>query len=387
MPCCVQVRIRSLIGAAICLGVLAVAAGCRRPAAVPPPPAPPKPVLRLYTWSDYVKPELIQRFERENGCEVFIDTYASNEDMYDQLVSREKDPYDLLFPSSYMVKIMHEQGMLRKLDPARIPNLRNVDALYLSMAFDREMDHSVPYAVTITCLAYLDGRVTDFKPSWSMLGRSDLRGRLSVLDDRRETLGAALKLLGYSLNSTNIADLAAAKELVLRWKQNAARFENEDYNDELATGELVLVHGYSGDLMTARKENGKIRIVVPEEGAALSFDDMVIPANAREVELAHRFINFILEPRVAAELTEYICFLCPNEVSYQYLRPESRANPILFPPREVVERLEMIADLGSANAVYERLWDQIAAAPAPAASTGLASGPAPAGPARAQGEM
>ena len=350
--------------AAVCAGLLAGGAGCRRPEAVAPPPAPRKPVLRIYTWSDYMKPELIQRFARENDCEVSIDTYASNEDMYDQLVSREKGPFDLLFPSSYMVKIMYAQGMLRKLDPARIPNRRNVDALYLSMAFDREMDHSVPYAVTITCLGYLEGKVPDFQPSWAMLGRGDLRGRLSVLDDRRETLGAALKLLGHSLNSTNAAELAAARELVLDWKQNAARFENEDYNDELAAGELVLAHGYSGDLMTSQAENGRIRIVVPEEGAALSFDDMVIPANAREVELAHRFINFILNPHVAAELTEYICFLCPNEVSYQYLRPETRANPILFPPREVVERLEMIADLGSANAAYERLWDQIAAAPA-----------------------
>ena len=378
---------RGWLGVLVCAGLLAGMPGCHRPAAVPPPPAPPKPVLRLYTWSDYVKPELIQRFARENNCEVSIDTFDSNEEMYDQLVSREKDPYDLLFPSSYMVKIMHEQGMLQKLDPARIPNRRNIDALYLSRAFDREMDHSVPYAVTITCLAYLDGRVADFKPSWAMLGRSDLRGRLSVLADRRETLGAALKLLGFSLNSTNTAELAAARELVLRWKQNAARFENEGYNDELAAGELVLVHGYSGDLMTSRQENGKIRIVVPAEGSALSFDDMVIPANAQQVELAHRFINFILDPRVAAELTEYICYLCPNEVSYQYLRPETRADPILFPPQEVVERLEMIADLGPANAVFERLWDQIAAAPAVAAPTGLARGPAVAAPARIQGEM
>ena len=113
--------------------------------------------------------------------------------------------------------------------------------------------------------------------------------------------------------------------------------------------------------MVTLDENGDIQIAVPEEGSALSFDDMVVPADAREILLAHKFIDFILDPRVAAEMTEYICYLCPNEVSYQYLSAEIRTNPILFPPPEVVEKLEMIADLGEANAKYAKLWNEIEA--------------------------
>ena len=332
----------------VCAAAAALLGGCRE-----------KPVLRIYTWSDYVKPELIQRFELENNCKVVIDTYDSNEAMYDHLSARDKEPFDLLFPSSYMAKIMHGQGMLQPLNLDWIPNRRNVDATYLAMAFDRKMDYSVPYAVTITGLGYLGKKVADFKPAWSMLGRPDLKGRMTMLDDYRETIGAALKSLGYSLNSTDDRELAEAKDVVMRWKKNLAGFENEAYKDGLTSGKFLLVHGYSGDLLAARGENENIRIAVPREGSALSFDDMVIPATARQILLAHRFIDFILDPQVAAELTEYICFLCPNEASYQHLAKEFREDPILFPPPEVVEKLEMIGDLGADNVKYVRLWDQI----------------------------
>ena len=334
---------------AVCAAALAALCGC----------AEKLPVLRIYTWSDYVKPELIQRFERENHCRVVIDTYDSNETMYDHLAAREKEPFDLLFPSSYMVKILRDQGMLQPLNPDWIPNRRNVDATYLAMAPDREMVYSVPYAVTITSLGYLGAQVKEFKPTWAMLDRPDLKGRMTMLADYRETIGAALKYLGYSLNSTNDPELAEAKAVVLRWKRNLAGFESEKYKEDLASGECLLAHGYSGDLMAGQGENADIQIAVPEEGSALSFDDMAIPADAREVVLAHKFIDFILDPRVAAEMTEYICYLCPNEVSYQYLSAEFRTHPILFPPPEVVEKLEMIGDIGPSQEKYEKLWQEI----------------------------
>jgi spermidine/putrescine transport system substrate-binding protein len=347
----------AIVAAAVALG-----AGCAEQPPAAEASAGVKPVLRIYTWGDYVKPGLVQRFEQENDCQVAIDTYDSNEAMYDRLKAREAGAYDLLFPSSYMVKIMYDQGMLQKLNPEWIPNRRNIDATYLAMAVDPAMDHSVPYAVTVTCLGYLGSQTKDFTPSWSQFDREDLRGRMTMLNDYRETIGAALKSLGYSLNSTREPELQAAKAVVLRWKKNLAKFENEQYKAGLAAGEFQLTHGYSGDLLLGRSENPDIQIAVPQEGSALSFDDMVIPADAQQVALAHQFINFVLDPQVAAELTEYIYFLCPNEVSYQHLSPETRADPILFPPPEVVAKLEMLADLGESNAKYEQLWEEILAA-------------------------
>ena len=337
------------LGAAGALAVMLVT-GC----------AEKKPVLHIYTWSDYVKPELVERFEQENGCRVVVDTYDSNESMYAKLKAGATG-YDLLFPSSYMVKIMNEQGMIQKLDHAQLPNLPNIDQAYLAMAFDKEMEHSVPYTVTVTCLGYLGSKVKDFEPTWAMLDREDLKGRMTMLNDHRETIGAALKFLGYSLNSLDEQQLEEAKAVVLRWKKNLAKYENEQYKNGLASGEFLLTHGYGGDLMLVQSENEDIQIAIPREGSAISFDDMVIPASAKQVALAHRFINFVLDPHVAAELTEFIYFLCPNEVSYQYLAPEVREDPILFPPSEVVEKLEMIGDLGELNTRYTKLWDEIKA--------------------------
>ena len=321
---------------------------------------PRQPVLHIYTWSDYIKPELVRRFQQENRCRVVIDTYDSNEAMYAKLKAGATG-YDLLFPSSYMVKIMKNQGMIQNLNHDWLPNLRNIDPDYLAMAADRQMEHSVPYTATITSLGFLPDRLENFEPSWSLFGRADLKGRMTMLDDYRETIGAALKFLGYSLNTRSDQELAEARDVVLGWKRNLAKFENEQYKTGLASSEFILVHGYSGDLMQVQEENDSIQIAVPREGSALSFDDMVIPASAREVELAHRFINFILEPEVAAELTEHIYYLCPNLPSYELLPAEIREAPILFPPPEVIAKLEMIDDLGADNQKYSRIWDEIKA--------------------------
>ncbi len=320
-----------------------------------------QPTLHLYTWADYIKPEIVERFQEENACRVVIDTFDSNEAMYAKLKAGARG-YDVLFPSSYMVKILNDQGMLLALDKTKLPNLANVDPVYLAMGIDKDMHHSVPYMITITGLAYLQSRVSDFQPSWKQLDRTDLAGRMTMLNDMRETIGAALKLLGYSLNTTNDAELAAAAEVVKRWKKNLAKFENEQYKTGLASGEFLLVHGYSGDILQVQEENDDIAFAVPAEGAALSCDDMVIPQDAENVDLAYAFINFLHDPEVAAENTEFISYLCPNTASYAVLGEEARQNPTLFPPDSVKSRCEVIQDLGADNVKYTRTWDAIKAA-------------------------
>ncbi|MBR4189829.1 MAG: spermidine/putrescine ABC transporter substrate-binding protein [Kiritimatiellae bacterium] len=321
---------------------------------------PKKPELHIYTWSDYMKPELVKAFEKDHNCRVTIDTFDSNEAMYAKLRAGASG-YDLLFPSSYMVKLLFDQDMLLPLDHSKLPNLGNIDPRYLALAFDKEMHHSVPYTLTITSIGYLGSRVSDFKPSWSMFDRADLKGRMTLLNDLRETIGAALKSLGYSVNTTDEAQLEEAKNVVLRWKKNIAKFENEQYKNGLASGEFLVTHGYSGDLMLVKEENDDIQIAVPEEGSVLSFDDMCILKTAPNPDLAHAFINFVLEPQNAADLTEFIWYLCPNTPSYELLSDEVRSDPILFPPDEVIAKLEMLGDLGKDNEKYTRVWDAIKA--------------------------
>ncbi len=317
--------------------------------------------LNVYTWADYFKPELIERFERENNCRIVIDTFDSNEAMYAKLKAGAKG-YDLVTPSSYMVSLMDQQGMVRKIRPELIPNRKNIDPEFLKITIDKSMDHSVPYMITVTGIAYLKSRVADVRPTWALFDRQDLKGRMTMFNDMRETLGAALKSLGYSLNSHNPEELDKAKEVVLRWRKNLAKFENEQYKSGLASGEFLLVHGYSGDILQVQKENPDIAFTIPEEGTAISCDDLVIPLGAAQEELAHKFINFLLDPKVAAENTEFVGYLCPNRLSYELLPREMRENPALFMEPSVRSKSEVLDDLGRANELYIRVWDQIKAA-------------------------
>jgi spermidine/putrescine transport system substrate-binding protein len=318
-------------------------------------------VLHVYTWSDYVKPELIARFESENNCKVVIDTFDSNEAMYAKLKAGATG-YDVITPTSYMVALMHNQDMLRPLDKTLLPNIVHVDPEYLAVALDKEMAYSVPYMLTNTGIAYLKSKVENFEPSWAMFDRTDLKGRMVMLNDMRETIGAALKYLGYSLNSTDPGELAAAGEVVKRWKVNLAKFENEQYKTGIASGEFLLVHGYSGDILQVQAENPDIVFAMPREGGVLSCDDLVIAKSAKEGKLAHAYINFLHDPAVAAENTEFIQYLCPNKDAYPLLSEEIRSNPGIFLAPEIQAKCEVLADLGEKNALYVKVWDEIKAA-------------------------
>lgn len=317
-----------------------------------------KPTLYLYNWDAYLDPELVATFEEAQGCRVVQDVFDSNEMLEAKMKGGAAD-YDVVFPSSYFAARMFEQGLLQKLDRAKLPNLKNVDAAVLAKVPDPEMAYSVPYMMGCSGLAYLKSQVPSFEPSWTMLARADLQSRTTLLNDIRETLGAALKTLGYSNNSADPEELKKAARLVLEWKKVAAKFDNEQYKNGIASGEFKLVHGYVCDLLQVAGENEDIAVVLPREGTQLAVDLMVIPAKSRNPELAHAFINFIHEPENAAANTEWVMSMCPNSASYDIIDPEVRANKAIFPDADVMAKSELLRDVGAAIETYNRLWDAI----------------------------
>ena len=319
-----------------------------------------QPVLHIYTWADYLAPDLAKRFEKENGCKIQIDTFDSNEAMYAKLTAGATG-YDILMPSSYMVKTLVREKMLQPLDQAKLANLKHVDAEYLKRALDPKMTHSVPYMMAPTCLAWLASKVSNPVASYSMLDRTDLKGRITLLDDMREVLGAALRSLGFSLNSINPAELAQARDVASRWKKNIAKFENEQYKSGIASGEFHLVQGYAGDLFQVAEENQDIVVKIPKEGAAFSCDDLCIPVKSTNVELAHKFINFVTEPANAVINMDFIAYRAPNSTAYPLLSEDFRGNEALFPEPEVFAKCEPIDDLGDALALWSKTWDEVKA--------------------------
>jgi spermidine/putrescine transport system substrate-binding protein len=344
-----RIRFRAWLGLA--LGAAVVLVHCGRS----------HPVLHIYTWADYFKPALVARFENDFRCRVVFDTFDSNETMYAKIKTGASG-YDLLTPTSYMAGLMHAQGMLMELDHSRLPNLVHVDPIFLDLAIDKAMAYSVPYMVVNTVIAYLASRVEDFEPSWAIFDRSELRGRMTMLNDMRETIGAGLKFLGHSINTTDLGELDAAKEVVIRWKKNIAKFENEQYKTGVASGEFLVVHGYSGDILQVQRENPDVRLAVPREGTVISVDNLVIPRAAGQVRLAQAFINFLHDPAIAAENTAFLMYLCPNKDAYPLLPEALRTNPAVFLGPDVRAKSEIIADLGEANSLYVKAWDEIKAA-------------------------
>ena len=320
-----------------------------------------KPTLHLYTWQDYLDPELVSAFEKANNCRIMIDTFDSNESMYAK-VQAGSSGYDVIFPSSYQVALMAKNNHIQKLDKSKLPNVaKHFDKTYASLLIDPEMTYNVPYAITFTGLAYRKDKIADAPiDSWDCLKDDRFNGRISLLNDMRETIGAALKKLGYSVNTVNEAELEKALALVLEWKKHIAKFDNEQYKTGVAGGEFIIGHGYNGDVSQVMADApDKIGFSLPKEGFTAACDEMVIPTTAQNVELAYKFIDFLYEPGNAAQNIEYICTVMPNKEGIALLPEEVRATPSIILPPERLKDAEIIRDLGDKNVLYTKVWDKI----------------------------
>jgi spermidine/putrescine transport system substrate-binding protein len=320
-----------------------------------------RPTLYVYNWSDYIDQEVVEAFEKAENLRVVMDYFDSNESMYAK-INAGASGYDVVFPTSYMVSIMREQGLIAPIQRNLIPNLVNLDPKYLEFAAQPALTYSVPYMISTTGIGWLESQVgRDFVPSWSVFGDPRFRGRMTMLNDMRETIGAALKFLGYSMNTTNPAQLQAAQDLLLRWKPNLAKFEAEAYKNGLVSGEFRVVHGYNGDIYQVMEENDDIRFGIPLEGTTISVDEMVILESSTNKELAHRFINFLLDGQIAAQNTNYVYFLSPNIAGYPLMDEEILEDPAIFLSDEILAKSEALLDLGENNQLYIRVWDVVRA--------------------------
>ncbi len=314
--------------------------------------------LHIFTWADYISPDLVTRFEKEQNCKVMIDTFDSNEAMYAKLKAGATG-YDLIFPSSYIIPLMVQQDMLQPLDQAKLPNLKNVQSEVLEKVADSKMKHSAPYTFGYAVVAYRKDKLKNIEPTWKTFERTDFKKRVTLLNDMRETIGAALKSLGYSLNTRDEKQLAEARDVLIQWKKNISKFDNEGYKAGVDSGEFVVVHGYSGDLWQVMQENNKVAVMIPKEGVSASCDEMVIPKGAPNSRLAHAMINFLLDGEVSAANMQFMGYLCPNTLGLKSVDKEFLNNPAVIIPEEAKAKSEIIQDLGDDLKKYTKVWDEL----------------------------
>ncbi|MDR0443738.1 MAG: extracellular solute-binding protein, partial [Treponema sp.] len=271
------------------------------------------PKLRIYNWTYYTPDTVIEKFEKEYNVRVVYDQFASNEELYAKLKA-SGGGYDIIFPSGDYVSIMIQQDMLEKLDKTKLNNLKNIDSAVLRRAsYDPNMNYSVPYYYGAAGIVVNTAKVPVFEKSWSILGREDLRNRITMLDDMREVLGGALTYLNFSVNSENPEQINQARDLINNsWKPNIVKFDSESFGKGYANGDFWVVHGFAEVVFEEIADDPQLIedtvFFIPNEGGPAYIDNMCILKGAKNIDLAHKFIDFIHRPEIYAEFVDTFDF-------------------------------------------------------------------------------
>ena len=316
--------------------------------------------LAMFGWAEYIDPEQLEAFGEEFGIETTYTVFDSNEAMQ-AIVSVGGSGHDVILPSDYMVGIMGETGELLPLTAEALPNTVNLRPDFTGLDYDPDGTWSVPYQAGTTGLA-VDTEVLgeDYPRSWGLIFdpaiSEQYADKITMLNDPRETLGAALRYLGYSLNTTSTDELAEAQVLVTESKERLAAFDSVTADELLTSGETAIAHGYSGDLFVQfldADDPTRYEYFVPEEGGAKWVDTLAIPFDAPHPCTAHTFINWLLDAENGADLTNWNYYTTPNAAAEEGLEDELLEfveDPDVVAGGE--DSLEIIVDTGDFELEY-----------------------------------
>ncbi len=317
-------------------------------------------VLNVYNWSDYIADDTLKNFEKETGIRVRYDIFDSNEILHAKLVAG-KSGYDVVVPSSYWAKLQADGGLLRKLDKAKLPNLKNLDPdIQATLA---KLDPGNQFMVnwlwgyttvginTEKVKAALGGMPMPDN-AWDLVFKPEYMAKLkscgvSFLDSPTDIVPAALHYLGKPAFSRNAADYQAVPDLLKKVRPYVTLFSSSGYINDMANGSICVALGWSGDINIARnraiegKTGQNIEALLPKTGGVLFFDTMTIPIDAPHPDNAHKFINYILRPEVHASLTNKVFYANPNKESRKFIKPEVASNPTVFPSEAEMKKMDL----------------------------------------------
>ncbi|QED47889.1 ABC transporter substrate-binding protein [Cytobacillus dafuensis] len=308
--------------------------------------------LTIFNWGDYIDQDLIKRFEKETGIKVIYETFDSNEAMLTK-IEQGGTSYDIAIPSEYAIDKMIKEDLLIPIDHSKVPNLKYIDPRFMDLSFDPNNDYSVPYFWGTVGIAYNKAMIGDIEiTSWDDLWDPKFKNQILIVDGAREVMGMSLNSLGYSLNDTDEKHLIEAKEKLDLLTPNIKAIVGDEIRMLLENGEAGIGLVWSGVAQEIMWENEDVEYVVPEEGSNLWFDNMVIPKTSKNPEAAHQFINFMLDPEIAAQNTEYVGYSTPNKGALKYMDEEVISDDRFYPDEELTAKLEVYENLGKRMLAY-----------------------------------
>ncbi|MGH1392491.1 MAG: polyamine ABC transporter substrate-binding protein [Trichormus sp.] len=317
--------------------------------------------LYLFTWTQYADQELLQNFSTQTAMKVLVDTYESNEVMLAKVLAGGGGSYSLIYPSDYMVEKMVDKNLLIELEHDRLIGLDNLLPEFQNPSYDPKNRYSIPFNWGTTGLVYNSEVLKEAPEDWDYLWKNKelLYKRMTLLSDVREVMGAVLRMLGYSYNSQNENQIKQAYEKLKELKPAIASFDTDAWQNQILAGDLVLAMCYSADAIRISKENPKIKYVIPRSGSSLWTDTIVIPKSAPNIDGAYAWMNFILQPEIAAKISQRLKIATPNSEGFELLPNEVKNNLNLFPPQAILEKCERLSPLGQFEEIYEQYWTRL----------------------------
>lgn len=314
--------------------------------------------LRVFNWSDYIDPALIDEFERRTGAHVQYDNYSTESELETKLLTGGVG-YDVVFPSDHGMILLTRKDMLLPLDKSKLPNLANLDPLLLDPPYDPGNRFSVPYFWGTLAVGVRTDKIQEPVEGFAVLFDERYKGRITMLDDAENVVAGVMLHLGHPLNSTDAAHLREVKQALALQKPLVQSYTSDAYKEKLIKGEAWAVLGWSGDILQAARENPHVKAIVPSSGTMVWTDNMVIPQGARNVALAHAFINFLLEAEIAAGNANHVRYASPNAAARPFLSAELLENPAVYPPPEVLEKCDRLRDRGAEIVKIEKIWREV----------------------------
>jgi len=318
---------------------------------------PEAKTLNFYNWTDYIATDTIPNFQKETGIKVTYDNYSSNDELFAKL-SAGSTGYDIIVPTDATLVKMKHANLVEPLDLSLIPNIVNLDPRFRNAAYDPGNQYSIPWQWGTTGIGFDKRKVGGAVTDWDAFNLPAIAGKSSFLDEARDAFAMALFALKKDPNTTNDSDLDDAKNYLIGLKKKVKQITS-DYQDPLKGGELLLAQAYSGDVFTIQADNPNIDYVIPTSGAFSWVDSMAIPKGAGHPKNAETFMNYILEPKVGAALTNFVNYGSPNKAADPYINKDILTNPLIYPPADVLAKLPFQKDIGDAELKYSDRWTEV----------------------------
>jgi len=316
--------------------------------------------LNVYNWDTYIGDRTLADFSESTGIEVQYDLYANLEEMFAKFQAGNPG-YDVIVPSDYMLETMIAADMLEELDKSRLPNFQHVDPNFLNPSFDPDCKHNIPYFWGSVGLGYRKSKLGEVDSWGALFDNPDMAGRMAMLADSRFVMGVALLYLGFSANTTNPDEINAARDLLIATKKNLKGFVPDSGQDMLISGDIDLVMEWNGDILKVMEEDDDLTYVIPKEGTVIWIDGLSIPKGAPNIDNAYKFLNFIHEPKVKAEIANTIHYATTNASAKEFISPDDLANPAIYASDEVVAKSQALSDVGDSLKLYDAAWTEIQA--------------------------